>query len=121
MTPRKSGRHPEATSVEVRFTKWAVDDLRHLEKIDPGAIVVVAAKIEMITRNPEVGQPLRGVLVGFRKLAVRNRELRIIWRVTWEDDGAAIVDIAEIWAVGHRRNEEVYRAMNRRAKKNDSR
>ena len=69
----------------------------------------------MIQRNPEVGQPLRGALAGFRKLAVQNRQLRIIWCVTWEDDGIAIVDIAEIWAVGHRRDDEVYRAMNKRA------
>lgn len=114
MTARKSGRHPQAVRVEVRFTSWAVDDMRHLHKLDPKAALVVAAKIEMIRINPEVGQPLRGPLAGFRKLAVRNRELRIIWRVTWEDDGAAIVDIAEIWAVGHRRDDEVYRTMGQR-------
>lgn len=45
---------------------------------------------------------------------MRNRSLRIIWRVTWEDDGTAIVDIAEVWAIGRRRDDEVYRTMNRR-------
>lgn len=115
MTARKNGRHPRAERVEVRFTKWAVDDLRELQLTNPSAILIVAAKIEMIERNPEVGQPLRGVLAGFRKLAVQNRQLRIIWRVTWEDGETAIVDIAEIWAVGRRRDDEVYRTMNRRA------
>ena len=114
MTPRKSGRHPRAERVEVRFTSWALEDLRQLHKADPQSVLVVAAKIEMIQRNPEVGEPLRGPLAGFRKLAVRNRSLRIIWRVTWEDDGTAIVDIAEVWAVGRRRDDEVYRTMNRR-------
>ncbi|MBU6240777.1 MAG: type II toxin-antitoxin system RelE/ParE family toxin [Acidobacteria bacterium] len=116
MTSRKSARHPRAERVEVRFTKWAVEDLRDLQRINPSAVLIVAAKIEMIQRNPEVGEPLRGALAGFRKLAVQNRQLRIIWRVTWEDGGTAIVDIAEIWAVGHRRDNVVYRVMDKRAK-----
>lgn len=115
MTLRKGGRHQRAERVEVRFTKWAVEDLRELQRINPRAVLIVAAKIEMIERNPEVGQPLRGALAGFRKLAVQNRQLRIIWCVTWEDDGTAIIDIAEIWAVGHRRDDEVYRTMRKRA------
>ncbi|MBU3704801.1 MAG: type II toxin-antitoxin system RelE/ParE family toxin [Ilumatobacteraceae bacterium] len=96
VTSHKSARHPRAERVEVRFTRWAVEDLRELQRINPSAVLIVAAKIEMIQRNPEVGEPLRGALAGFRKLAVQNRQLRIIWRVTWEDGGTAIVDISEI-------------------------
>lgn len=79
-------------------------------------MLIVAAKIEIIQRNPEVGEPLRGALAGFRKLAVQNRQLRIIWRVTWEDGGTAIVDITEIRAGGHRRDNERNRAMDKRTK-----
>lgn len=117
MTSRKSARHPRAERVEVRFTKWAVEDLRELQRISPNFILIVAAKIEMIQRNPEAGQPLRGVLADFRKLAVENRQLRITWRVTWEDGGTAIVDIAEIWAIGRRGDDEAYRTVNKRAMK----
>lgn len=117
MTQRKAGRHPLATRVEVRLTSAALEDLRTLHRKNPSLVVVVVAKLELIRQNPDIGSPLRGGLAGFRKLPVRNRELRIVWRVTWEADGTAIVDIAEIWAIGQRRADEVYLEMERRVRR----
>lgn len=37
--------------------------------------------------DPHVGQPLLGTLIGYRKLTVGNRDLRLIWRVATADRG----------------------------------
>ncbi len=71
-------------------------------------------KFLLIERNPEVGAPLGGGLHGYRKLTVGDRDWRIVWRVTFDDTGQLIVDIGEIWAVGARKDSEVYDEMRRR-------
>ncbi len=52
-----------------------------------------------------------GALVGYRKLVVGNRDWRLVWRVTSDDAGGVTVEIAEVWAAGARRDEDVYREM----------
>ncbi len=45
-----------------------------------------------------------------------NRDWRVIWRVTYDDSGIPIVDVAEVWAVGARSDSEVYTEMSDRVK-----
>jgi mRNA interferase RelE/StbE len=52
-------------------------------------------------------------LIGWRKLAVSNRDWRIIWRVT-SDESSIVIDVAEVWAVGARADSEVYEEMRSR-------
>jgi mRNA interferase RelE/StbE len=37
-----------------------------------------------------------------------------VWRVTHDDEGRPVVDVAEIWAMGPRSDSEVYEEMNSR-------
>ena len=68
----------------------------------------------LLERDPEAGRELLGALVGWRKLAVADRDWRVVWRVTYDESGVVIVDVAEVWAVGARRDSEVYREMEQR-------
>ena len=113
----RSGRHPEAGGVHVRFTDPAVADLHLIaRKRNPQVVRAALKKCLILQRDPEAGEPLKGGLIGYRKLVVGDRGWRVIWRVTQDDAGATIVDIAEIWAVGARSDAEVYDEMARRVK-----
>lgn len=111
---RRSGRHPDAHHTELRFTKAAIDDLLGLQKKNRPALGWAMKKFLLIARDPEAGAPLGGGLHGYRKLTISDRDWRIIWRVTFDDAGHLIVDIGEIWAVGARKDSEVYEEMRRR-------
>lgn len=110
----KSGRHPNAHHTELRFTDAAIDDLRALQKKNRPALKWAMKKFLLIERNPEAGAPLGGGLHGYRKLTIGDRDWRIVWRVTFDDTGNLIIDIGEIWAVGARKDSEVYDEMRRR-------
>lgn len=111
---RKSGRHPDALRTELRFTDAAIEDLVALQRKNRQALGWAMKKFVLIERDPEAGSPLGGGLHGFRKLTLGDRDWRIIWRVTHEETGRVIVDIGEVWAVGARKDAEVYAEMNRR-------
>lgn len=106
---RKSGRHKDAEAVVVRLTEAALEDLQTIQrKGDPQVIRWALKKCLLLERNPEAGSELRGSLIGFRKLVVGDRDWRLIWRVTHDDSGAVIIDVAEVWAFGARKDAEVY-------------
>lgn len=103
--------------MHVRFTDPAVEDLHLIaRKGNPQVVRAALKKCLMLQRDPEAGEPLKGGLIGYRKLVVGDRGWRVIWRVTHDHAGATIVDIAEIWAVGARGDAEVYDEMTRRVK-----
>lgn len=82
---------------------------------NPTALKWALKKMLLLERNPECGEPLHGNLIGWRKLVVGDRNWRVVWRVTWDDSGATVVDVAEVWAVGARSDAEVYQEMAVRA------
>ncbi|WP_163542011.1 type II toxin-antitoxin system RelE family toxin [Occultella kanbiaonis] len=95
----------------VRLTAAAMSDLRLL---DPQAMRWALKKMLLLERNPEAGEPLRGSLIGFRKIIVGDRHWRVVWRVTHDAVGLAILDVAEVWAVGARSDFDVYTEMDAR-------
>lgn len=106
---RAGGRHPCARCVVVRLTDAALADLRTMQrKSDPQVVRWALKKCLLLERDPEAGEELRGGLIGFRKIAVGNRDWRLVWRVTHQDTGTVIVDVAEVWAFGARSDDEVY-------------
>jgi mRNA interferase RelE/StbE len=112
---RGSGRHPDAERTVVRFTDDAVADLeRTVRKGDPQVARWALKKCLLLERDPEAGEGLRGPLVGYRKLTVGDRDWRVVWRVTHDDEGRPVVDVAEVWAMGPRSDSEVYEEMNSR-------
>lgn len=114
MTTRRSGRQPDADRVVVRLIEPAFDDLRALLRLDPQIVRWAVKKMLLLERNPEAGAELHGMLIGWRKLTVSNRDWRIIWRVTSDESGTVVVDVAEVWAVGARADSEVYEEMRSR-------
>lgn len=108
---RVGGRHPQAESVEMRFTIPAFDDLKRLKKTSPEALRWALKKLIQIRRDPGAGRPLHAELQGWRKITVGDRDWRVIWRVYFDDSTSVVVDIAEVWAIGARSDGEVYEEM----------
>ena len=94
----------------VRFTDAAIEDLEALQRKDPQRVRQVLKKCLLLERDPEAGQPLLGELIGYRKLVVGNRDWRPVWRVTEDGD----IEIAEVWRVGARSDDEIYNEMTAR-------
>lgn len=92
----------------VRLTDPAVDDLAQLLRHDPQILRAVFKKLLLLERDPRAGEPLLGALVGWRKLVVGDRHWRIVWRVTADERGTTVLEIAEVWAIGARADREVY-------------
>ena len=99
----------------VRLIEPAIEDLARLVRRDPQVARQVLKKMILLERDPEVGEPLLGALIGFRKLTVGDRHWRIVWRVATDDTGREVVEIAEVWAAGARADGEVYAEMSERA------
>lgn len=101
----------------VRLTDDAIDDLRRLHRKDPRIVRDVFAKMLLLERASDAGEPLVGALVGFRKLVVGDRSWRIVWRETTDVRNNPVLDISEIWAAGAREDGEIYSEMKRRVEK----
>lgn len=98
-------------SCRVRLTEDAIADLYRLQKKDPQILRDVFAKMLVLERSPDAGEPLLGALVGFRKIVVGNRDWRIVWRQTSDDAHDPVLEIAEVWAAGARADNEIYDEM----------
>lgn len=98
------------------LTEPAFDDLRALLRLDPQLVRQALKKMLLLERDPQAGEPLHGSLIGYRRLVLGDRDRRLIWRVTHDDSGTVIVDVAEVWAVGARNDDEVYDEMRSRVK-----
>lgn len=98
----------------VRITDAALLDLERLHRRDPQILRDIFAKMILLERAADVGEPLVGGLIGFRRLVVGNRTWRIIWRETTDTEHRPVLDIAEVWAAGAREDAEVYREMKER-------
>jgi len=99
---------------QVRLIESAAHDLTMLVRSDPQIVRQVLKRLLYIEREPTVGEPLLGDLIGFRKLTVGDRHWRIIWRVLTEPNGEVVVEIAEVWGVGARAESAIYAEMTRR-------
>jgi len=92
----------------VRLTDHAVEDLQTLFKADPQIVRWALKKMIHLERDPNAGDPLLGGLVGYRKITVGDRDWRIVWRVVQDAAGDFRVEVAEVWAIGYRKDSEVY-------------
>ena len=98
----------------VYLTAAAIDDLQTIHRKDPRISRLILKKIIQISRGPRMGEALHGELIGFRKAVVGDNHWRIVWRVITNSNGQEIVEIAEIWAIGARSNDQVYQEMRKR-------
>lgn len=98
----------------MRLTDDAVEDLRTLFKADPQIVRWALKKMIHLERDPNAGDPLLGGLVGYRKITVGDRDWRVVWRVVQDEAGAFRIEVAEVWAVGYRKDSEVYAEIKQR-------
>lgn len=101
-------KHPSVPGCVVRLTDGAVEDLESLHKADPQIVRWAFKKMIHLEKDPRAGDPLVGGLIGYRKITVGDRDWRIVWRVREDAAGDFLVDVAEVWAVGYRKENEVY-------------
>lgn len=111
---RRSGRRPDAQGVVVRLTSAALEDLENFRRKGDPQVIRALKKCLLLERNPEAGEALSGPLAGYRKIVVGDRDWRLVWRVTHDDTGAMVVDVAEVWAFGAREDSAVYEEMRQR-------
>lgn len=98
----------------VELTEAAAEDLQILAERSPVVVEWALKKMILLERDPYAGEPLLGILIGWRKLVVGDRGWRIVWRVRQDETGDAVVEIAEVWAIGVRSDAEVYEEMKAR-------
>lgn len=98
----------------VRLTEPAFGDLQTLMRLDPQIVRWALKKMLLLERDPQAGEVLHGVLIGWRKLVVGDRGWRVVWRVTHDVAGVVVVDVAEVWAVSARSDQTVYKEMTSR-------
>jgi mRNA interferase RelE/StbE len=81
--------------IRVELTSEALDDLERY--VRSGNLERFLAKLVRLEADgPQVGQPLRGELHGFRKIVVGDRD----WRIIFRTDAAETV--ATVWVIGDR-------------------
>ncbi len=98
----------------VNFIPEAVDDYRNL---DGSVRKNIDKKIEELIENPFIGERLGNKfhmdLTGFYKLYAHGKKYRIVYRLI----GSAVVEIIEIWGIGKREKEEIYKKINSRIRR----
>ena len=79
----------------------------------------VNKKLEELSKNAFLGEHLGNKfnidLTGFYKLYVDNKKIRIVYRLVGEE-----IEIIEVWGIGKRNKEEIYRLIGHRLKKKKS-
>lgn len=101
-------KHPRVPGSVVRLTSAAVDDLDRLFAQDPQDVRWALKKMLLLERDPNAGEPLLAGLIGWRKVVVGDRDRRVVWRVETDELGQYFVEVSEVWAVGARKDSEVY-------------
>ena len=100
--------------IYIRLTDPAIEDLKQINRLDPSVLRKVITKMLILELNSEAGEPLLGDLIGWRKLTVGNRNWRIIWRAHKDVSGDQVIEIAQVWATGARKDSEIYEELKRR-------
>jgi len=100
-------------SYKVIFIPEAVTDYIELD----GSIKkLVNKKIDELAENPFLGEQLGHKfnidLTGFLKTYINSKKHRIVYRVISPEK----VEIVEIWGIGKRDKEEIYRTISKRIK-----
>ena len=108
-------RHPDVSGCLVRLTDDAIEDLGNLFKTDPQIVKWALKKMIQLECDPNAGDPLLGGLIGYRKITVGDRDWRVVWRIVQDEAGGYWVEVAEVWAVGYRKDSEVYAEIKHRA------
>ena len=76
----------------------------------------IETKIEELKKNPFLGEKLGHKfnidLTGFYKIYVHGKRFRIVYRMITPEK----IEVLEIWGIGKREKEEIYRTIGKRLK-----
>jgi len=101
-------------SFPVEFLPEAADDYR---KLDGSVRKDVNKKIDELAENPFLGERLGHKfsidLTGFLKIYVHGKKYRIVYRLIEPER----IEIIEIWGIGKREKEKIYKLIGERVKK----
>lgn len=97
----------------IEFIEEAAGDYKRL---DGSVKKKVDKKLEDLSKNPFLGEPLgckfNVNLTGFNKIYVDNKKIRIVYRIINDE-----IEIIEIWGIGKREKEEIYKLIGKRLKR----
>lgn len=98
---------------KIEFIIEAAEDYKSLD----GSIKKkVDKKLESLSSNPLLGEHLGNKfnidLSGFYKIYVDNKKIRIVYRLIGNE-----VEVIEIWGIGKRDKEEIYKLISHRLNK----
>jgi mRNA interferase RelE/StbE len=97
----------------IEFLPEAAEDYRNL---DGSVRKKVDKKLQELSQNPLAGEHLGNKfnvnLPGFYKTYIDNKSFRIVYRLINEE-----IEIIEIWGIGKRDKEEIYKIIGKRLKK----
>lgn len=94
--------------IEIVIINPAYEDLQKILRRNPQIMHALLNKFYLLERSAFAGEKLAGELHGFRKLVVGRNQWRIVWRPLVRTDGTQVIEIAEVWGIGARKNSEVY-------------
>ena len=98
-------------SYKIEFIKEAAKDYKEL---DGSVKKLVNLKLEELLKNPFLGERLGNKLnvdlTGFFKIYVFKKKYRIVYRLLNPNE----IEIIEIWGIGKRDREEIYRTIGKR-------
>ncbi|HPY87370.1 MAG TPA: type II toxin-antitoxin system RelE/ParE family toxin [Spirochaetota bacterium] len=100
-------------SVKIEFIKEAAEDYK---KLDGSLKILCDKKLEELEINPNLGEKLGNKynidLTGFYKIYFNSKRYRIVYRIREH-----LLEIIEIWGIGKRDKEEIYKIVGKRLKK----
>lgn len=100
-------------SYQIEFIPEAAQDY---DNLDGSIRKKVNKKLDELSKNPFLGEMLGNKfninLSGFYKLYADNKKVRIVYRLIGTE-----IEIIEIWGIGKRDKEEIYRLLGDRFKK----
>ena len=106
-------RFEKDMTYQIEFISEAAQDYKSL---DGSVKRKVDKKLENLSKNPFLGEHLGNKfdidLTGFYKLYVDNKKVRIVYRLLGEE-----IEIIEVWGIGKRDKEEIYKLIGHRLKK----
>jgi mRNA interferase RelE/StbE len=101
-------------SYSIEFIPEAAKDY---EGLDGSIKKDVNRKIDELAENPFLGEKLGHKfnidLTGFLKIYVHGKKYRIVYRLITPE----VIEVVEIWGIGKREKEEIYRLIAKRIKK----
>jgi mRNA interferase RelE/StbE len=103
----------KSMNYQIEFIPEAAEDYKSL---DGSVKKKVDKKLDELSENPFAGEHLGNKfninLTGFYKVYADNKRIRIVYRLSGE-----AIEIIEVWGIGKRDKEKIYRLIGRRLKK----